>query len=73
MKWWSALSGKKSAIGGYFLLAAWGISEFVIGDWGVSADILPKIAGTFTKIGVLLTGTGLGHKGIKAIKKKMIV
>lgn len=73
MKLWSWFNGRKSAIGGYFLLASWAITEFVIGDWGVSADILPKITGTFSKIGVLLTGGGGVHKIGKAIKKKIIV
>lgn len=73
MKVWSWFSGKKSAIGGYFLLAAWAITEFVIGDWGVTADILPKIAGTFAKVGVLLTGGGGIHKIAKAIKSKTML
>lgn len=71
MTWWEWLSGKKTVIGGYILLLAAFITEVVIGQWGIDSDIVPKIVGTLTWIGGILTATGGAHKIGKAIKKKI--
>lgn len=71
MKWWNWLSGKKSAIGGFLFLLSWGITEILIGEWGIATAVLPKIVGTLDKIAALITGTGGGHKAVKFIKTKL--
>lgn len=73
VKFWNWISGKKTVIGGYMLLLALAITELAIGQWGIEADILPKIVGTLNWIGGILTATGGAHKIGKAIKKKMII
>ncbi len=70
MTWWEWLSGKKTVIGGYMLLAALAITELVIGQWGIESDILPKIVGTLNWIGGILTATGGAHKVVKVIRRR---
>ncbi len=63
MKWWDALNGKKTAIGGTALWLAWalaGAPEAIEADWMLQAIYWLNWVG-----GILLPG-GLLHKGAKA-------
>jgi hypothetical protein len=64
---WNWFNGKKTVIG----LALMGISTFleaiVIGKWEATATWIPKVIETLAWIGAALTGSGLLHKGTKAV------
>lgn len=64
---WIALSGKKTIIGSVFLTLSAFSSQVVINIWGVDVAWLPKAIDTFDWIGMILGGTGLLHKGAKAM------
>ena len=70
-KIWDFFNGKKSVIGGVCLwIGVSFIGDLLIGELGLTAAILPKIAAVFTWLGTYLTPVGLAHKGLKAIGTK---
>lgn len=66
-KIWNWFNGKKSVIGAY----AFG-SAYVIGKlssiWGIQYSWIPPLIDTLTEAGAILTGVGVIHKGVKAVK-----
>jgi thiol:disulfide interchange protein len=62
---WQWLDGKKSTIAMIILFLATFLNEVVIGQWGATADWLPKVISTLNWIGMTLGTVGMGHKAIK--------
>jgi len=69
-KLWDFLSGKKTAIGATLLFVSAFLEQVVIGQWGSQAAWIPQLIGTLDWFGMVLTGIGLSHKGVKVIKPK---
>ena len=65
MNFWKFLSGKKTAIAMVVLFAATFIVEVVIGQWGATADWLPKLVSTLNWVGMALGTVGMSHKAMK--------
>ena len=67
MKFWKMLNNKKTTIGSTLLLSAI-IIEKMASIWisDTPPDWIPNLIVTLEWFGSLLTGVGLGHKGIKA-------
>lgn len=64
---WNWFNGKKTVIGLALIGIATFLSEIVVGKWEVVATWIPKLIETLSWIGVALTGSGLLHKGTKAV------
>lgn len=69
MKYWKYLNNKKTVIGSALLLAAVVITK-MSGIWvdDPPPEWIPKLVETLEWFGGLITGVGLGHKGVKAVK-----
>src|SRR3972149_506606 len=63
MEWFN---GKKTIIGSIMMTIAIFLTEVVIGIWAADWVWLPGVISTLNWVGMLLGGTGLIHKGIKA-------
>lgn len=66
-KIWNWFNGKKSVIGAYAFGAAYAIGK-VASIWGIQYSWIPPLIDTLTESGAILTGVGVIHKGVKAVK-----
>lgn len=63
MEWFN---GKKTIIGSVLMTVAIFLTEVVIGFWDYNPAWMPGIISTLNWVGMVLGGTGLIHKGVKA-------
>ena len=66
IKW---LDGRKTIIGTGLLLGGAVLTEVVGGIWGIETAWVGNAASTCNWFGIVLGGTGLGHKMLKKAKK----
>lgn len=63
---WNWFNGKKTAIGAALFGAAYVLGK-VSGIWHLDAHWIAPTIDTLTEGGAILSGTGLLHKGMKAV------
>jgi hypothetical protein len=63
------LDGKKTSIGAAVLLCAAFIDQVAIEIWDLGFSWLPRLSETLSWIGMLASGLGLSHKGVKLMQK----
>lgn len=68
---WTKLDGYKTTIGTVCLLTGTVLSQVVSGVWHYNPWWMPQTIETLSWVGIVFGGTGLGHKAIKANKKKL--
>lgn len=64
---WQSLDGYKTLIGSIALTIATFCTEVLIGIWAVEWPWLPGTISTLNWVGLIFGGTGLIHKGAKAL------
>lgn len=71
MMLWQWLDGKKTVIGSICLFADTFYSQVLQNIWGIpQIESVESTAQTLAWIGLILTGGGLTHKGVKVIEAR---
>ncbi len=65
---WEYFNGYKTNLAAGILILSVFLSEVIVGIWSVEASWMNNIIRTLDWFGMILGGTGLTHKGIKALK-----